>query len=460
MFSKSFQPTQHKIIRILCLTAVVLLLSFLYGTRALFYAFFTDPAVLKGRRLPPVLCATAAAQPPGPDGTGYTAGPASPLSREPLRDPFRPGVSAPVRDDVLLPEARQGAGHPENPAPPVQTYRPDRSREPELFAVFPLDYISAADLHQSLADLGIRGRLALSAVSNALLFSGTMAEKQRLRELIRRLDVPGRQVTLQATILSVNRSAERDLGMQWNWDALPRYTGTEADGAGESGSGSSGSDYPGHFKFWSSTRAEFRFRATLRALVTSGKARVLATPSLITLPGKEASIFIGSHIPVVTEKRQDGESAYSTEYVDAGIKLTYLPVIGKDGLITSQVHTEVSTPVLVGELKNYRINSRSADTTVRMRNGETLAIGGLASEEEQRRLQQVPLLAKIPVLGELFKYRYRSRSRTEVIILLTPYLTEAGRSPAIYDTKLLQEGPERPRKKKDRLPEQPVRTQG
>ena len=200
MFSKSFQPTQHKIIRILCLTAVVLLLSFLYGTRALFYAFFTDPAVLKGRRLPPVLCATAAAQPPGPDGTGYTAGPASPLSREPLRDPFRPGVSAPVRDDVLLPEARQGAGHPENPAPPVQTYRPDRSREPELFAVFPLDYISAADLHQSLADLGIRGRLALSAVSNALLFSGTMAEKQRLRELIRRLDVPGRQVTLQATM--------------------------------------------------------------------------------------------------------------------------------------------------------------------------------------------------------------------------------------------------------------------
>ena len=97
---------------------------------------------------------------------------------------------------------------------------------------------------------------------------------------------------------------------------------------------------------------------------------------------------------------------------------------------------------------------------MRMRNGETLAIGGLASEEEQRRLQQVPLLAKIPVLGELFKYRYRSRSRTEVIILLTPYLTEAGRSPAIYDTKLLQEGPERPRKKKDRLPEQPVRTQG
>lgn len=458
MFSKSFQITQQKFIRILCLTAVVLLLSFLGGTRALFYALFTDPAVLRGRRLPPVLCATAAAARPA-EGGSYTAGPSSPLSRGPLRDPFRLDLPAPVRDDVPRPGARQGTVPPGKPPLPVQPPPPGRSQEAELFAVFPLDYISAADLHKSLQDLGIRGKLALSAVSNALLFSGTAAEKQRLQGLIRRLDVPGRQVTLRATILSVNRSAEKDLGVQWNWDVIPRFADTGGDDSGDSGGGSSDSGYPGHFRFWSSTRAEFRFRTTLRALVTSGKAKILATPSLITLPGKEASIFIGSHIPVVTEKRQDGESTYSTEYVDAGIKLTYLPVIGKDGLITSQVHTEVSTPVLVGELKNYRINSRSADTTVRMRNGETLAIGGLVSEEEQRRLEQIPLLSKIPILGELFKYRYRSRNKTEVIILLTPYLTEAGRSPAIYDTKLLENETERARKQKDRPPQQPVQTQ-
>ena len=159
---------------------------------------------------------------------------------------------------------------------------------------------------------------------------------------------------------------------------------------------------------------------------------MLATPSLITIPGKEASIFIGSHIPVVTEKHNNGESTYSTEYVDAGIKLTYTPVVSRDGYITSTVHTEVSTPTLISELKNYRINSRTADTNVRMRNGETLVIGGLISEEEQKQLQQIPFLSKIPLLGALFRNHYNSKSKTEVIMLLTPHLSEPGKSPAIY----------------------------
>ena len=163
---------------------------------------------------------------------------------------------------------------------------------------------------------------------------------------------------------------------------------------------------------------------------------MLATPSLVTIPGKEASIFIGSHIPVVTEKHNNGESTYSTEYVDAGIKLTYTPVVSRDGYITSSVHTEVSTPTLISELKNYRINSRTADTNVRMRNGETLVIGGLISEEEQKQLQQIPFLSKIPLLGTLFKNHYHRKSKTEVIMLLTPHLSDAGNSPAIYEDGL------------------------
>jgi protein transport protein HofQ/type IV pilus assembly protein PilQ len=72
-----------------------------------------------------------------------------------------------------------------------------------------------------------------------------------------------------------------------------------------------------------------------------------------------------------------------------------------------------------------------------MRNGETLVIGGLISEEEQKQLQQIPFLSKIPLLGALFRNHYKSKSRTEVIMLLTPYLTEAGQSPAIFDDTLL-----------------------
>ena len=239
---------------------------------------------------------------------------------------------------------------------------------------------------------------------------------------------------MEAKILSIEKSEERNLGLQWSWDTLPQYITNQPDNNSESDARNTGSNSSrgGHFRLGNHTHANFCYTATLNALVTNGKAKVLATPSLITIPGKEASIFIGSHIPVVTEKHNNGESTYSTEYVDAGIKLTYTPVVSRDGYITSSVHTEVSMPTLVSELKNYRINSRTADTSVRMRNGETLVIGGLISEEEQKQIQQVPFLSKIPILGALFKNNYTSKRKTEVIMLLTPHLSAAGKSPAIY----------------------------
>ena len=306
------------------------------------------------------------------------------------------------------------------------------------FFTFPLQYVRAEDMQKSLSPILNSGKIAADTTSNSLLFNGSPAEARKIRETLQRLDAASQQVTLEAKIISVEQSEERNLGLQWNWDTLPQYSADKNDGEKKSDTNSSSaSGHKGHLRLGTRTQAQFRFTATLNALITSGRAKVLATPSLVTLPGKEASIFIGSHIPVVTEKHNNGESTYSTEYVDAGIKLQYTPVVSRDGFITSVVHTEVSTPTLISELKNYRINSRTADTSVRMRNGETLVIGGLISEEEQKQLQQIPLLAKIPLLGELFKNRYRSKSKTEVIMLLTPYLSGPGKSPAIYDDTTL-----------------------
>ena len=104
-------------------------------------------------------------------------------------------------------------------------------------------------------------------------------------------------------------------------------------------------------------------------------------------------------------------------------------------MITASVHTEVSTPTLISELHNYRITSRTADTNVRLLEGETLVIGGLISDEEQKRLEAIPFLSKLPLLGNLFTFRSRKKTRTEVVMLLTPYLTEPGRSPTLISYK-------------------------
>ncbi len=295
--------------------------------------------------------------------------------------------------------------------------------------VFKLHYAVAEDIQNSLKDLLTDGKITIDPVTNSILVSGTQNDIARVSSAIKQLDVATQQVTLEAKIISISKSDSKNLGINWGWDNIPRNT--------EDSNNDDDEQYGGVIRFGRSY--EFRFSATLNALFANGKAKILATPRIITIPGRQASIFIGDSIPVTTEKVSNGENTYSTEYVDAGIKLEYTPIVSADGMITSKVLTEVSTPTLVSELKNYRITSRTANTNVRMRNGETLIIGGLINEEEQRNIQKVPLLSKIPIFGELFKSRSRSKDKTEIIIILTPYLTDAGDSPAIYDTSSLNE---------------------
>ncbi len=302
-------------------------------------------------------------------------------------------------------------------------------------SVIKLNYSKAEEIKPALAALiGTSSKISTDNVTNSIIFTGTPTDETRLRTAITALDVATQQVTLEAKIIAVNREDSKNLGINWNWDKIPQNNNYYDDNDYES---SNDENFGGVIHF--GANYEFRFNAALNALFAKGKAKILATPRIITIPGKEASIFIGDHIPVTTEKIENSVTTNTTDYVDAGIKLQYTPIVSSDGMITSVVHTEVSTPALISELKNYKITSRTADTTVRMRNGETLVIGGLINEEEQKRLQKVPFLSNIPLLGELFKNRTSSKTKTEVIMILTPHLTNAGESPAIYNTKLLEE---------------------
>ncbi len=290
--------------------------------------------------------------------------------------------------------------------------------------IYKLNYAKAEEVQKTLSALMTDGgKVAIDAVTNSILFSGSGLDGSKVRRAVKVLDVETQQVTLEAKIISIAKTDEKELGIKWSWDGVPQNTTDDE----------TNDTYHGVVNFGASY--QFRFNAALNALFTAGKAKILATPRIITIPGKEASIFIGDHIPVQTEKNDNGTTTTSTEYVDAGIKLTYTPFVSEDGMITSVVHTEVSTPTLVSELKNYKISSRTADTNVRMRNGQTLVIGGLINDEETRTIKKVPILSNIPILGELFKDRIHNKTKTEVMMILTPHLTNAGESPAIYNTQ-------------------------
>lgn len=300
----------------------------------------------------------------------------------------------------------------------------------EIFWHAKLNYVQAAEIKEALQALCRVGKISTEPLNNNILFYGPQQEVQILKQAITSLDTPTSQVTLQAKVISIDNEASKNLGVNWSWDIIPQRSNsknTQSDSSANNG----------RFKFWRGY--SFNFGATLNALQAQGKIKILATPSIVTLPGKEASIFIGDHIPVQTEKHDSSGNYTSTEYLDAGIKLKYTPILDKDNtMVTATVHTEVSTPSLISEVKNYKITSRTADTNVRMKSGETLVIGGLINEEEQRTLQKIPLLGDIPILGNLFKNRHHAKSKTEVVLLLTPYITPSGQSPAIYSNLVAQ----------------------
>lgn len=294
----------------------------------------------------------------------------------------------------------------------------------DIFWHTKLNYLKAAEIKEALQALCHIGKITTEPLNNSILFYGPQQEVQLLRKAITAMDTPSSQVTLQAKVISIDKEASKNLGVNWSWDIIPQRSNNKEDKTDSSTN-------KGSFKFWRGY--SFNFGATLNALQAQGKIKILATPSIVTLPGKEASIFIGDHIPVQTEKHDSSGNYTSTEYLDAGIKLKYTPILNNDNtMVTATVHTEVSTPSLISEVKNYKITSRTADTNVRMKSGETLVIGGLINEEEQRTLQKIPLLGDIPILGNLFKNRHHAKSKTEVVLLLTPYITPSGQSPAIY----------------------------
>lgn len=282
--------------------------------------------------------------------------------------------------------------------------------EEKVLELIPLNHIPADYMAKELNSIFPRSNIRCDIYSNSLIFYGEKSNWKKTEKLLQKLDKAKKQIRLEAIIIALHKGKDRDLGIKWNWDQIPSYA-------------ENNKEYQGHIRFGKRSSARFDFTSTLKSLISSGQAKILASPGLVTIPGKKASIFIGSQIPVVTEKYSNkGESTYSTEYVDAGITLSFLPLLSSKGLITADVNTEVSTPSMVPELKNYRINSRSAETTVRMHDGETIFIGGLISEEEQKRMEKIPLLCKLPLLGHLFTHKYIHKENTEIIILLTPHI--------------------------------------
>ena len=238
------------------------------------------------------------------------------------------------------------------------------------------------------------------------------------------------QIRLEAQIIEINSDNAKELGIQY----------------GTSGSGgifSFGEDYtrtdePRSFRNNPIRWTEQHFspiNATIRALITQNKARLLSRPSVMTLSGEQATIQIGGQIPYTVHTNE----GWSTQFKDYGIILQFRPVVDSQNRINSMIHAEVST--INGETGYGQpiLATRRADSVINLNSGSPIVIGGLMDSTETKTVQKIPLLGDIPILGEFFKHTSKSKNKQEIIIIVTPFLVEQSEISNTHATEPMRE---------------------
>ncbi|WP_339711108.1 type II secretion system secretin GspD [uncultured Sphingosinicella sp.] len=311
--------------------------------------------------------------------------------------------------------------------------------------------------------------------ANALVISAPPDVQRSLNEVIRKLDVRQEQVLVEAIIVEVSDNAAKQLGVQFllagtgsnsvpfavtNYSnsapnllaiagaigarELDRTQTTTNDGVTTTGRttssaaetlekaavqsllGVSGS----LFGFGGEIGNDALFGAVINAVKSDTASNVLSTPSIMTLDNQEAKILVGQEVPMTTGEAlsPNFDNAFRTvQRQDVGVQLQVKPQINAGGAIKLFLRQEVSSiagPVATGS-SDLIINKREIETTVTVDDGDIIALGGLIDENERRTIEKVPLLGDIPVLGELFTSRSRSRTKTNLMIFIRPTIVRS-----------------------------------
>jgi type II secretory pathway component GspD/PulD (secretin) len=265
--------------------------------------------------------------------------------------------------------------------------------------------------------------LDASLRTHDLVLSGDPATVEQALALARQMDLPRGQVRVKVTITDISLDALRQLGVQWDFGGF---------GVQELDELANKVDLLPDLSFGKFARTPLQISAAIQALERSGHAKLLAEPTVSLLDGERAFILIGDKIlypHLVTSYY--GQPTYDTLEARVGVYIQLGARISEQEVVLS-VYPQVSTVTDFLEVNNSRypqISTREEQTTIRVRQGDVVVIGGLIREDEIKQLQRVPLLGRIPLLGELFKYRERTKLRTELVVMISAELLLASASP-------------------------------
>ena len=293
---------------------------------------------------------------------------------------------------------------------------------------------AAAPQTSTSVGLGGIGQIVVDASRNGLIFRGSADEWARLLPLIKEMDKPARQVMVEVTIAEVTLDRNDQFGVNWQagkWTvgtlgSSTPTTGTTGTTPTSTTSGGGGLTYL--------LDVAGQNRAQLQALAASSRVSILSTPRILVTSGSDASIDVGTQVPIITSQTTASQTTLGTsnllqsvEYRNTGVLLTVKPTVLSNNRVDLDISQEDSQaqPISSGSgVNSPSIFQRKIKTTLTLRDGGSVVLGGLVSNQTTTGNSGVPFLKDIPIFGNLFKSSSRDHQRTELVVIIVPYIIE------------------------------------
>ena len=293
--------------------------------------------------------------------------------------------------------------------------------------IFNLNYAQAEKLQAKIQDVITKniGRVKIDERTNKIAVTDYPAKLDEIFKMIAAFDDKTLQVLIDAQIIEIHPKDEFKMGVDWDFWLKKSLRLTASLPVGVDNKLSIGTAAAGGVP----TEKE-EYKGIIDFLRTIGDVKILSSPRIMALNNQEAKILVGSREPYITQKTVIGSGGPNVvgdevTFVDVGIKLYVTPTISRDNFVTMKIKPEVSSASISSTTAGGKVpivTTSEAETSVIVKDGVTIIIGGLTKEKVDKTTSRVPGLGRIPLLGNLFRNTSDVVEKTELVILLTPHI--------------------------------------